>query len=145
MLTLWRVALLLQLLGQPCSNINGALWQLARLPCFWWTFSRQWRAKGLAMLATGIIEELDQFGVYVCDWTLNDRFCIMVSLSSGSESTFWSINRDGNIYFYVVFFLCVCGIECILSSFCIVVVEETNVLAWKKNQCILRYTEIFSP
>lgn len=33
--------------------------------------------------------------------TLNDSFCIMVSLSSGSEDTFWSINRDGNICIYL--------------------------------------------
>lgn len=43
----------------------------------------------------------------MCELTFNDSFCIMVSLSSGSESTFWSINRGGGIYIlYVYTILC---------------------------------------
>lgn len=36
--------------------------------------------------------------------TLNDRFYIIVSLSLGSERTFWLINKDGNMYIFVLSF-----------------------------------------
>lgn len=128
MLTLWRVALLLQLLGQPCSNINGALWLLVLLPCFWWTFSRQWRAKGLAVLVTGIIEVVGLVWRMCVNWTLNGRVCILVNLDSGLELSDW-FNRDGNMYLYIIFH------DTELHCFCIVV-DRKDWCLWPKIFCV---------
>lgn len=91
-------------LGSLAQNINGALWQFALLPCFWWTFSRQWRAKELAMLVTGIIEVVGPV-LSVCVWTalsLTDSVLWSV-YGEGQRVTFWSINVDENTYFYITF------------------------------------------
>lgn len=83
--------LLLQLLGQPYSNINGALWQFALLSCFWWTLSRQRRAKWLAMLVTGIIEVVGLVWM-LCVWTehLTADSVYVPHKFRGSKSNFWS-------------------------------------------------------
>ena len=77
------------------------------------------------------------------NWTLNDRFCTMVSLGSRWQNIFWSINRDGNIYFYIVFLW--------QSTYYLVfvwsLVEKTNVYGLKDNPAYVQdsYIKIFSP